>query len=149
MRRSLLFLCGFAILLLVPLQVNATEQPGLVFQGYEKVKKGWGDDLGSFFEELWSYVIHGHGRRSKRAIYVPADFDGRQNPSEGIGVSGSEDDPLDPSDPSYPSGYFKSDDVVVPPQGKVPGTAPAPEPGTLGAILAGVLGVLLLRRRTA
>jgi hypothetical protein len=55
----------------------------LVLVGKEKVDKGWGSSTESVLEELWSYLIHGHGRRESRGVYreVPVTIDG---PTDGI-----------------------------------------------------------------
>jgi len=67
------------------------EDANLVKIGREKV--GWGSSLESVMEELWSYIIHGHGRYHD--IY---DAPPSSSPSPG-GWESPEDGAPPPTDP--------------------------------------------------
>ena len=157
--------------------VGAGTATELRLEGYKTVKKGWGNDLESYLEELWSYITHGHGRREKRAIWVvvPVDFEssgpdsqvpsgtsannnastsggeltcGGESASDRSSADQSTSD-LPPPDQTNPDDYLKmEDDVVLPPDpGPEPQSAPAPEPSTFGGLFAGLLALTLITKR--
>ena len=142
----------------------------LVMVGTKKVDKGWGDDFASVLEEAWSYLIHGHGRRKSVPVYksVPVDFglgndDGSGDsqiiigdpPSDG-GSDGNPTKILPPDDGGGsddgtgdlpPDDSYDDGDPLIGNDPPSPGTAPAPEPATLAALLAGIAGSCLVRRK--
>ena len=145
--RSAMFLPIGALLFAVSLCMTPRASAAgaqLQLQGHRTVHKGWGNDLGSYLEELWSYVLHGHGRRTTQAVWARVT-DGSETGGQasGTGQNGQNGDC-----PPPPHDYLKfNGDAFVPPDpGPEPGNAPAPEPGTLAGLLAGLFAVSALRK---
>lgn len=124
-------LCFLALLLCTSI---AMAEPSPQFRK-ETYKLGWGNiDEGGFWEELWHRICYGRGRTKDR--WIRLDCPTPTPTPEPCPEPNPIPDPL--PDP-YPN-PGSSNDIG-------PGTAPAPEPGTLLALGAGAAGAWIARRR--
>ena len=124
--------------------------PQRVYLGKDDV--GWGNNQPcEFFQELWNYMLHGHGRHNKKWGYVdsndpiPPDPTPTPNPNPDPTPN---PDPIDPNPIPNPEPTPNPDPIPNPNPNPnpPPGTAPAPEPGTLLAIGASALVISLSKR---
>ncbi len=104
--------------------------------GTREVNRGWGSSSSSIFEELWSYIIHGHGVRHTETVWEPVEDDVpdgstiddlQENPPEEKTKGGGSDSIFD-DDPIYI--YDDYSDMIPSKEGDETPGAPVPEPLT-------------------